>query len=247
MNSNVCDDCGLSVKDSLFWDSHQKIGSKEIWCGKDRELLKFEEEFLKIGSILTTLKLKGMWSNDVYPMLSLPFLDWFNSYDFSDWDMVEIGAGNSTIYFPSKTKTFVSLETDSRYYNYLLPTVEGIVDLRFLTNEDVETGNYSININEKTIVLIDNDGNRLKTTKSLISKGKPNIVLIDNSEWFPNLCNFLYESGYSEIPFWGIRFEQYQDKCTSVFIKDGFKLPRKKYDYFVPGTFPGLKTHNDTD
>jgi hypothetical protein len=244
---NQCDECGNYVKDVMFWGSHQKIGSNNIWCLKNKELLKFEEKFLKVGSILTTLELKGMWSSDVYPMLSLPFLDWFNSYDFSDWDMIEIGAGNSTIYFPSKTKTFISLETNSKYYDHLLPAVEGIVDLRLLTIEDIEIGNYSIDINEKTIVLIDNDGNRLKATKSLISKGKPNIIFADNSEWYPNQCTFLYESGYTEIPFWGIRFEQYQDKCTSVFIKDGFKLPKKKYEYFVPGSFPGLKLHNDTD
>ncbi len=247
MINNICSDCGVSLQDALFWNTHQKIGSGDTWCVKNKEVLKFEQKFLKIGSILTTLELKGMWSSDIYPMLSIPFIDWFNSYDFSDWDMIELGAGNSTIYFPSKTKTYVSLETSSKYYDYLLPMTEGVVDLRLLTIEDLENGNYSIDINEKTMVLVDNDGNRLKTTKSLISKGKPNIIFTDNSEWFPNLCNFLHESGYSEIPFWGIRYEQYQDKCTSVFIKDGFKLPRKKYDYFVPGAFPGLKTHNDTD
>jgi hypothetical protein len=205
-----------------------------------------EEQFLKVASILTSMKLKGMWSSDIYPMLSLPFLDWFNSYDFSDWDMIELGAGNSTIYFPSKTKTYTSLETSSTYYNDLLPKI-GETDMKLITIRDLETGNYDITIGEKTIVFIDSNGNRLKTTKSLISKGKPNLIFVDNSEWFPNQCDFLYESGYSEIPFWGIRFEDHQDKCTSVFIKNGFKLPKRNYKYFAPASLQGNKQQNDRD
>jgi len=179
-------------------------------------------------------------------MLSLPFLDWFNSYDFSDWDMIELGAGNSTLYFPSKTKTYTSLETNHVYYNKLLPDI-GKIDFRLLTQRNLENGNYHLKIGDKTIVFIDSNGNRLKTTKSLISKGKPSLIFVDNSEWFPNQCDFLYQSGYTEIPFWGIRFEDHQDKCTSVFIKDGFKLPKRNYEYFAPASLRGDKEQNDKD
>lgn len=201
-------------------------------------------EFLKMASILNSMNLKGMWSNDPYPMVSLPFLDWFNSYDFSDWDMIEFGAGDSTIYFSSKTKNYTSIEHDITYYNIIMSKVKN-VNMQLVTLEDIENGNYDVAIGEKTIVFIDSNGNRLKTTKSLISKGKPNIIFVDNSEWYPNQCEFLYESGYIEIPFWGIRFEEHQDKCTSVFIKNGFKLPKKNYKYFNPGSSPGGWEHND--
>jgi hypothetical protein len=202
------------------------------------------ENFMKIASILNSMNLKGMWSNDPYPMVSLPFLDWFNSYEFSDWEMIELGAGNSTIYFSSKTKSYTSIEHDIAYYTDIMSKVKN-VNMQLVTLEDIENGNYNITIGEKTIIFIDSHGNRLKTTKSLISKGKPNIIFVDNSEWFPNQCEFLYESGYIEIPFWGIRFEEHQDKCTSVFIKDGFKLPKKNYNYFSPGSLPANKEHND--
>ena len=202
------------------------------------------EHFMKIASILNSMNLKGMWSNDTYPMVSLPFLDWFNSYEFSDWDMIELGAGNSTIYFSSKTKSYTSIENNFVYYTDIMSKVKD-VSMQLVTLEDIENGNYNITITDKTIIFIDSNGNRLKTTKSLISKGKPNIIFVDNSEWFPNQCEFLYESGYIEIPFWGIRFEEHHDKCTSVFIKDGFKLPKKNYKYFNPGSFPDHQKHND--
>jgi hypothetical protein len=201
-------------------------------------------EYLKIASILHSMSLKGVWSNDAYPMVSLPFLDWFNSYKFSDWDMIEFGAGDSTIYFSSKTKNYTSIESDIIYYDIVMSKVKN-VSMQLVTLEDIENGNYDIAIGEKTIVFIDSNGNRLKTTKSLISKGKPNIIFFDNSEWYPNSCEFLYESGYTEIPFWGIRFEEHQDKCTSVFIKDGFKLPKRNYKYLNPGSTLGGWEHND--
>ena len=32
---------------------------------------------------------------------------------------------------------------------------------------------------------------------------------------------------------------------SAVFIKDGFKLPKKNYKYFNPGSTPGGWEHND--
>jgi hypothetical protein len=189
-----------------------------------------------------------MWTEGIYPMVSLPFLDWFDSYDFSEFNMLELGAGGSTHYFSKKTKTYVSLETNVDYYENLTPVYNNTnVTLKFVSEEDLNAGNYSIAINEKTIVFIDSDGNRLKQTKNLMAKGKPNIIIVDNSEWFPNQCQYIYNQGYTEIPFWGIRFEEYFDKCTSVFIKNGFSFPEKNYAFFCPGSQIVNKEHNDTD
>lgn len=207
-----------------------------------------DDKFLKMASILNSFELKGIWSNERYPMVSLPFLDWFNSYDFSDWKMIEFGAGDSTNYFAERTKNYISLETSIEFYESICNKFDDTnIDLRLVELDDLENGNYDIDVDQKTIVFIDSEGNRLKESKSLIKKGTPNIIFVDNSEWFPNQCKYIYESGYSEFPFWGIRFEGHIDKCTSVFVKNGFKMPPKKYDYFPPGSYPGYKTENDID
>jgi hypothetical protein len=209
-------------------------------------LVNFTNE--KANSILNSVRLKGMWSGEKQPLVSLPFLDFIKSYNFSDWNILEFGSGYSTYYFSKIFKKVTSIETDIDFYNSMINDfTDTNVDLYYVEIKDLEDGNYKVNIDNKTIVFIDSGGNRLKTSKSLISKVKPNIIIVDNAEWFPNQCKFLYQSGYSEIPFWGIRFEENIDKSTSLFIKDGFKMIEKDYSYFTPGAPFEHKIHSDND
>jgi len=192
-------------------------------------------DYFKIASIMTIIKAKGLYENK--PMLSLPFLDWFESYDFSKFDLVEFGSGNSTNYFAEKVKNVISFETDIDYYNNLKPKLLNNVDYRFIEKDNLENKTPNIDISQKTIVFVDCAANRFLTTKNIFNMGLPNIFILDNSEALKNTCKMIYEKGYLEIPFWGIRLMETQEACTSVFIKNNFKMVEKNYNYFSVGSF----------
>jgi hypothetical protein len=84
--------------------------------------------------------------------------------------------------------------------------------------------------------MIDCDFNRYHTVVNVLNKHKPEIIIFDNSEWYPDACSFISNDGYNEIPFWGIRPESDYDKCTSVFLKHGFNMPLKNQGFYPPGT-----------
>jgi len=190
---------------------------------------------LQIASILNTLDLKGMNRQDEMPMLSIPFLDWINCYDFSEYNIVEFGSGNSTNYFADRFKSVISFETNKQWFNVLSPTIKENVDYRLISKKDALNGKYEIPANDKTVVLIDIDVNRTVFTKNFFEKYKLPIVFIDNSDWFPDTAQYIQDCGYIEIPFWGIRFEDFYDKNTSVFIKHGFLFPKTKYQHSTKG------------
>lgn len=32
MKKNECKNCGMSIKDPLYWDTHQTMSDNSIWC-----------------------------------------------------------------------------------------------------------------------------------------------------------------------------------------------------------------------
>jgi hypothetical protein len=197
-----------------------------------------QRKFLQMASILNILDLKGMKDSDHMPMLSVPFLDWLNAYDFSEYTLVEFGSGYSTNYFATRFKNVISFETNQEWFNEIGKIKLPNVDLRMMSIGDAVFGNYDIAIDDKTIVLVDSEGGiRDRIVTSLLEKHSPSIIFLDNSEWFPNSCQEIQDNGYMEIPFWGIRFEEYYDKCTSVFIKNNSTIPRTRYHHYTKGAF----------
>jgi|LakMenE01Jun11ns_1017448.scaffolds.fasta_scaffold9647611_2 hypothetical protein len=210
---------------------NNNLSFKESTTGTDITL---DYDYFKIASIMTTIKAKGLHQSK--PVLSLPFLDWFESYDFSEFNFIEFGSGNSTNYFAEKVKNVISFENDLYYFNSIKPNLLDNVDYRFIESDELITKDLNIVIDEKTIVFVDCAANRFLTTKNIFKLGLPNIFILDNSERYKNTCKYIYSKGYAEIPFWGIRLEEPEEACTSVFIKNTFNMIEKNYEYFSAGS-----------
>lgn len=187
----------------------------------------------KQTSILNILKLKGMGTK--MPMLSLPFLDWFNSFDFKDFKFLEFGSGYSTLYFSDLVKSITSYEIDKDFYTFMLNKDLSSINYKLIKKSKLVLGDFDIDVEKNLIVLIDCDFNRYHIVKNILDKAEPEIIVLDNSEWYPEACSILYDSQYNEIPFWGIRPEAEYEKCTSVFLKNGFLLPKKNNNFFTKG------------
>lgn len=186
----------------------------------------------KIKEIIEVLEKKGLGSPA--PLLSLPFLDWFNSYDFSKFTMVEVGAGLSTDYFANRVKFLKTFETSKEYYDLITYNKKENVQYVYQERETLESGNFEIE--SPDIVFVDCDASRYQISLRLLEKHLPSIFILDNSEWFPYTCKAICDRGYSEIIFWGIRINEELDKGTSIFIKNGYKLPNRNYNYYAVGS-----------
>lgn len=163
------------------------------------------------------------------PLLTLPFIDWFESHDFTNWNLIEIGSGNSTFYFSKYFKQVTSYETNKEWY---LKTKDRLPDNVKYNLIDLNTHfpDYS-NVSDTTMILIDCASSRLKVATNVMEKSRPGVVVLDNSDSYTNTSTLLTKYGYREIPFWGLKLSQHHESCTSIFIKDIKNLPNREYEF----------------
>jgi hypothetical protein len=197
-----------------------------------------DEYMLSVSGVLTWLKSKGIFDSinsvpnkngEAIPMLTISAIDFLESYDFSQYSIIEFGSGQSTVYFSKNFSNVVSFENNEDFFDKLKNKLNNNVTYNFISNDDLLKNNYKININDKTIILVDCSANRNIVIHNIFKNGMPNIVILDNSEFYPNSCKYIVSNGYMEIPFWGLRPSEVYNSCTSVFIKNNFVLPEKKY------------------
>jgi hypothetical protein len=197
-----------------------------------------DEYMLSVSGVLTWLKSKGIFDSidsvpnkngEAIPMLTISAIDFLESYDFSQHSLIEFGSGQSTIYFSKKFLNVVSFENNKDFFNKLKKKLKNNVTYNFISNSDLLKNNYKVNIDDKTIVLVDCSANRNIVIHNIFKNNMPNILILDNSEFYPNSCKYIVSNGYMEIPFWGLRPTEVYNSCTSVFIKNNFVLPEKKY------------------
>lgn len=190
------------------------------------------------GVIESFVTKQSLRNNEPYPLLTHSFMDWFESFDFTNWQLVELGSGNSTHYFSQKFKNIISFETNEIFYNFMLKdNLSQNVDLRYISSYNLSKENFeSITFNNNTMVLIDCADSRVPIVKNLIAKNIPSLLVLDNSDILPNLVQYILNHGYKEIPFWGLKLTEHFESCTSIFIKDVCCLPSDRIRYHSIGS-----------
>jgi hypothetical protein len=190
---------------------------------------KMTDQGALLGSLLSSLQLRGFFDSAnlgspiknslPFPLLTYPFMDFFESHDISDFLLIEFGSGNSTLYFEKKFKKVISFETNTDWHQKIKLELKN-TEYHLIEPLDLEEGNYEINLkNEKIFALIDAACNRYKITKNLLKKVKPNYIILDNAEWYRNTANLIVSEGYFEVPFWGYKNTEHWESCTTFFIR----------------------------
>ena len=151
------------------------------------------------------------------PLLTNTFINWFETQSWSDYKLLELGSGNSTLYFLNFFKSITSYETNQEWYSKILNKVNQSVKLKKVNSilESLENEN----INDFDVILIDAGENRAKLSKLIASKQFKGIIFHDNAEWYRNSINILIDVGYIEIPFFGIKPVDDHVASTSVLVQ----------------------------
>ena len=188
-----------------------------------------------LACVLTALDARGflqsaehgvpMRGGEPYPLLTWPFLDWIESFDFGALRIAEFGSGASTLYFAARFRAVQSFETDAAWHERIAGRIGANVDYRLIAADDLVAGNWSV---DADMVLIDCAANRLAVATQLLAKAAPPFVVLDNAEWYPNAARAIREAGYHEVPFWGFKCSEDWESCTTLFIRRDATLPPRR-------------------
>lgn len=169
------------------------------------------------------------------PLLTWPLLDFIDSLELSQQSLLELGAGNSTLWFQRRFGKVRSLETDPGWYTPLSKMIAPNVELELLPLEALESAAFEYR--GESYLLVDFAGRRTRFLKHFLASCgpvRPRAIVLDNADWYRNGARLLAGAGYREIPFYGFKSGQPFISCTSVFVDLERFEPSLKQPFFRP-------------
>lgn len=167
--------------------------------------------------------------NKAVPWFSYPAIEYLNSLDLKEKTVFEYGTGNSTIYWASRTKRIIGIENNPGWFKYVKDKTQKAKNINLIlkTNKSEYVDALS-KLKEKFDIVVVDGEYREKCINHAIKHIKDGgFVILDNSDWYPNLCKTLNDKGFTEINFSG--FGPINPYCTttSLFTKTHLKIEHK--------------------
>lgn len=132
------------------------------------------------------------------PLLTFDFIDYMSTKDLSDKTLVEIGSGESTLYWEKKFKKVISYESNKDYYDLVSRNVqESSTEILFFDKRIFVDAAFKRNIKIADYIIIDNDQRvvpRVRFVKfAKIYKKESCSIVLDNGTWHIDAYQYLLD------------------------------------------------------
>ena len=156
------------------------------------------------------------------PVLTKPFLNYFKKLDTKQRTCLEIGSGDSTLYFAKHFKYLSSLEENKFWFNKINQKKPKNVDIKFFQKDNL-TKILNEELQKKPdYVIIDNNPNYISrfdiATFIHLNKKNDCVIILDNGDWNIDAFCFL-KSHYFCLDFFGKNFTN-ATTTTSIFFTE---------------------------
>jgi hypothetical protein len=190
------------------------------------EVLELSDVGAQLGFAFSVLNERGLLrdpnrldADNPVPLLTWPFLDYLESLELSTRRLLELGAGNSTLWLQRRFAHVRSFETNREWVDRLSRSIAPNVDLVCVEPSTLEAA--EIDYRGEELVLVDFAGRRTRFLHHFLSRlhgERPQAIVLDNADWYRQGAATLARYGYREIPFYGFKCGQAFVSCTSLFI-----------------------------
>lgn len=161
------------------------------------------------------------------PWITYPCLEFLSRLDFSNCSIFEYGSGSSTLWWAQQAKTVRSVERETDWYTLIKPKLPANARLELCADETLYADTILGAEEDFDVVVIDG-AVRFPCARALLPKLKDRgIIILDNTEWYPNLATFLRERGFFQIDFCGFGPINAFTSCTSIFFRDPALLAQR--------------------
>jgi hypothetical protein len=209
------------------------------------ELLRVDELGERLGFAVSVLNQRGLLTSSTSgpdahelrpPLLTWPFLDYVASLDLRGEELLELGAGHSTLWFATRFSRVRSFETDPDWHAALEPRVGARVELTLTERAALEEADFPYQ--RESWLVVDFAGKRSRFLARFFARlgagPRPKAIVLDNADWYRRGAAVLRERGYLEIPFYGFKAGQTWISCTSLFLDPQHYSARPGEPFFQP-------------
>lgn len=195
---------------------------------------------------LRTIEEKRPVSNkgEPIPWYTYPAIEYLNQYTFSDKDVFEFGSGNSSFYWAARAKSVVSIESDSSWYGLLVKAIKKNQSLLLRETEETHVSSLVEQSCLFDVIVIDGNWRRRCARAAISCLKKGGLIILDNSDWYPNTAADLRSSGFFQIDFSGFGPINSYTWTTSIFVKPDSELQNS---FSNPAPIGGIKQFGADD
>lgn len=156
------------------------------------------------------------------PWVTLSFYEFIKERMNQELDVFEFGSGNSSVWFAKRVKSVTAVEHDKIWFDKMKNKMPSNVKV-ILSKDEPEAYAGELEKLDKNFDIITVDANHrnecmFEAPAKLKSGG---VIILDDSEreeYLPGV-NFLLNSGFKKIDFYGIASGFIHHKATTVFYK----------------------------
>ncbi|BBL68646.1 hypothetical protein MchiMG62_18270 [Methanoculleus chikugoensis] len=178
------------------------------------------------GSVSYKEKVPMDCNKNPLPWYTYSAIEYLTQFDYSKCTVFEYGSGNSSQFWAQRALRVTSVESDKDWYwigNQNILSNQKLL----LSTEQIDYIN-SIHLENTCYDVIVIDGKyryncAVEAVKRIKSGG---IIILDNSDWFPNATRLLQEAGLTQIDFIGVGPVNMYSWSTSLFFQNSLEIPR---------------------
>ena len=163
------------------------------------------------------------------PWITYPCIEFLNRLDLSDCNVFEYGSVSSTLYWSDKSESVTSVEKDRQWFD----KVQERLPLNCTLSHAGADLDYIDGINHYgckfDIIVIDGAVRYPCAQEALKNISNRGLIILDNTEWYPDTAKLLTSAGYTQIDFIGFAPINAFPSTTSIFYKSN-ELINKKLD-----------------
>lgn len=136
------------------------------------------------------------------PWYTYSFLDFATDWDTTNWQVLEFGSGQSTLYWAARAARVIAFENKAAWFAEMSRRIPSNVELHAFPDPATLDGLQKLGI-KPDLVIIDGFQRGACATKSLEAFGTQPLYVLDNADWFPQTSAILRHAGLYEIRFKG--------------------------------------------
>ena len=152
------------------------------------------------------------------PWYTYPAIEYLKQLDFSDKEVYEYGAGNSSLFWARRAKAITSIENDKNWHSFVKNKQGTNQEVLFINDEQEYVNSILRKKRNYDLIIIDGLA-RLGCAKMAVQcLEEGGLIILNNSDWYPDTAEFLRESGLIQIDFTGMGPIHYYTWTTSLFL-----------------------------
>lgn len=156
-------------------------------------------------------------TNERIALLTNSFLFWFETQEWKDSDLLELGAGNSTFYFSNYFRNITSYEISKVWFKQIKNKIP--LNVNLIKTKSILKSLKLENLTKYNVIFVDSSENRANISKEIIKQNFQGVIFFDNSDIYRKSISLFIKQSYIEIPFFGIKPIEPNISCTSILIK----------------------------